>query len=194
MELSRGWAIVAPFLPVASIVATPVSSSSGHQARAKNPSYVTPGQFTTAHPTVLAAAKDYFDIYPTRVQWPIAFTHRVHLKNGVQCTGCHKGVAGGPGATIPNVQLCVTRHQVIATDKPEVNKVAEYQKKGEQIPWQCVYGFHQTTHVKFKHGPHIRAGRSSTILKSAMAKFDCSHQPPGPGTGRTRAAAACCGC
>jgi hypothetical protein len=145
-------------LVLAGVIAALVSCSGGNQAQSKLPSYVTSGQFTTAHPTVLAAAKDYFDVYPTHERQPIAFTHRVHLEHGMQCTDCHKGVAEGPDATIPNVQLCMTCHQVIATDKPEIKKVAAYQKKDEQIPWHRVYWFYQSAHVKFRHGPHIRAG------------------------------------
>jgi hypothetical protein len=145
-------------LVLAGIIAALVSCSSGNQPQVKHPSYVTSGQFTTAHPSVMSAAKDYFDEYPTHVKQPIAFTHKVHLKNGMQCTDCHKGVGEGPDATIPNVQLCMSCHQVIATDKPEIKKVAAYRKKGEQIPWHRVYWFYQSAHVKFRHGPHIRSG------------------------------------
>ncbi len=154
----RGWNRVPLILAVAGVTAAFASCSSGNQPQVKHPSYVTTGQFTTAHSTVLSAAKDYFDVYPTDVQQPIAFTHKVHLKNGMQCTDCHKGVAEGPDATIPNVQLCMTCHQVIATNKPEIKKVAAYQKEGEQIPWHRVYWFYPSAHVKFRHGPHIRAG------------------------------------
>ena len=154
----RRWTRVGSTLVAAGILATFVACSSGNQLQVKHSSYVTSGQFTTAHPSVLSAAKDYFDDYPTHVKQPIAFTHKVHLKNGMQCTDCHKGVAEGPDATIPNVQLCMTCHQVIATNKPEIKKVAAYQKEGEQIPWHRVYWFYPSAHVKFRHGPHIRAG------------------------------------
>ena len=156
---------------VAAIIAALVSCSGEKQPQPKHPAYVTSGQLTTAHPSVLDAAKDYFDQYPTHVAQPIAFTHKVHLKNGMQCTDCHKGVAEGPDATIPNVSLCMTCHQVIATDKPEIKKVAAYQKRGEQIPWKRVYWFYQSDHVKFRHGPHIRAG-----VKCATCHGDMSQQ------------------
>jgi hypothetical protein len=123
----------------------------------RHPSYVTSGEFTTAHPDLLAAAKDFADDYPTNVQQPIAFTHKAHLEHHMKCANCHQGVASGPDATIPNVKLCMICHLVIATDKPEIKKVAAYQKKGEQIPWRRVYWFYQSAHVKFRHGPHIRA-------------------------------------
>ena len=158
MGHSRDWTELGLIFIVAGAIAALVSCSSGHQEQTQHPSYVTWGRVTTAHPDMLDAAKDYFDIYPRHVRQPIAFTHEVHLKNGMQCTDCHKGVGEGPDATIPNVQLCMTCHQVIATDKPEIRKIAAYQKKGELIPWHRVYWFYPSAHVRFMHGPHIRAG------------------------------------
>ncbi len=113
--------------------------------------------FTTAHRTVLAAIREYLGILPTPVQ-PIAFTHKVHLANGLQCVNCHTGVDQGPDARIPSVNFCMNCHRVIATDKPEIKKVAAYFARGEDIPWQRVYGFEPSAHVKFNHAPHIRAG------------------------------------
>ncbi len=166
----RRWTRLGLLLVAAGVIATFVSCSAGNQAQHKNPAYVTSGRFTTAHPTVLAAAKDYFDIYPTHVRQPIAFTHKMHLEHGMQCTDCHKGTSEGPNATIPNVQLCMTCHQVIATNFPEIKKVAAYQKKGEDIPWRRVYWFYQSAHVKFWHAPHIRAGIDCATCHGDMKK------------------------
>jgi hypothetical protein len=48
-------------------------------------------------------------------------------------------------------------HDAIATDRPLIQKVAQYSKSGIDIPWQRVYGFSQEQHVRFNHAPHIRA-------------------------------------
>jgi Class III cytochrome C family/Cytochrome c7 and related cytochrome c len=159
----RGWGVA-----VVGVVLTWAACSGGNQPQARHPSYVTSGKFTTSHPTVLAAAKDYFDVYPSQVRQPIAFTHKVHLKNGMRCTDCHKGAGEGPEASIPNVQFCMTCHQVIATNNPEIKKMAAFQKKGEQIPWRRVYWFYPSDHVKFRHGPHIRAGVSCATCHGDM--------------------------
>lgn len=124
---------------------------------ASKPSAQDTGVYTPAHPTVFDAVKEFFNSRPTPVQ-PIAFTHKVHLANGLQCTNCHVGVDEGPDARIPSVNFCMTCHQVIAKDKPEIKKVAAYRARGEDIPWQRVYGFEPSAHVKFNHAPHIRAG------------------------------------
>lgn len=122
--------------------------------------YLASGQpspvFTPAHRTVGDAVREFFAVRPKPVQ-PIAYTHKVHLANGMQCTDCHVGVDQGPDARIPSVNFCMTCHQVIAVDKPEIKKLAAYRARGEDIPWQRVYGFEPSAHVKFNHAPHIRA-------------------------------------
>ena len=113
--------------------------------------------FTTAHRSVGDAVREFFGTRTKPVQ-PIAYTHKVHLANGMQCTDCHVSVDQGPDARIPSVNFCMTCHQVIATDKPEIKKLAAYRARGEDIPWQRVYGFEPSAPVKFNHAPHIRAG------------------------------------
>jgi uncharacterized Zn-binding protein involved in type VI secretion len=121
------------------------------------PSDQTSPIFTPEHRSVAGAVREFFGGRSKPVQ-PIAYTHKVHLANGLQCTDCHVGVDQGPDARIPSVNFCMTCHQVIATDKTEIKKLAEYKARGEDIPWQRVYGFEPSAHVKFNHAPHIRAG------------------------------------
>jgi hypothetical protein len=112
--------------------------------------------FTPAHPTVLDAMREFFNVRRDPVQ-PIAYTHKVHLANSMQCVDCHVQVEKGPVASIPGVEVCMTCHQAIATEKPEIKKLAAYQARGEDIPWQRVYDYPPSAHVKFNHAPHIRA-------------------------------------
>jgi cytochrome c7-like protein/class III cytochrome C family protein len=121
-----------------------------------------PSVFTPGHRTILDAMKDFFDWRPQPVQ-PIAFPHKVHLANGMQCVDCHAGVSQGPDGGLPSVKLCMMCHQAIATDKPEIKKVAAYFNRGEEIPWQRVYGFSPYSHVKFNHAPHIRASVDCSV-------------------------------
>ena len=78
-------------------------------------------------------------------------------KAKLECDFCHAAVAKGPAASIPGVKDCMVCHQAIATDKPEIQKVAAYEQRGEEIPWQRVYGWNEEAHVRFNHAPHIRA-------------------------------------
>ena len=109
--------------------------------------------FTPAHRTVLDAVREFFNRRSVPVQ-PIAYTHKVHLANGMQCTDCHTAVETGPAASIPGVQLCMTCHETMATEKQEIKKLAAYMARGEDVPWQRVYDYPPSAHAKFNHASH----------------------------------------
>jgi Cytochrome c7 and related cytochrome c len=115
--------------------------------------------FTPAHRTFFGAVKEFLLWQSTPVQ-PIAFNHKIHIQHGLQCTSCHAGASQGPDAGIPSVSFCMACHQVIATDKPEIKNLSAYAAKGQEPPWQRVFWFYPSVHVKFWHAPHIRAGVS----------------------------------
>ena len=103
------------------------------------------------------AARHFFGIRP-EPQQPIAYTHKPHIAIAeLQCDFCHTGVAQSSRAGIPGVKTCMICHESIATDRPEILKLAEYFKRGEDIPWERVYGWTEEEHVRFNHAPHIRA-------------------------------------
>jgi Cytochrome c7 and related cytochrome c len=115
--------------------------------------------FTPAHRSFFGAVREFLLWQPAPVQ-PIAFNHKVHIQHGLQCTSCHAGAAQGPDAGIPSVTFCMACHQVIAGDNPEIKKLAVYAAKGQEPPWQRVFWFYPSEHVKFWHAPHTRAGVS----------------------------------
>lgn len=141
-----------------------LAQTSGTESTTEEPSV-----FTPAHRTVLDAFRDFFDMRRQPVQ-PIAYTHKVHLANGMQCLNCHTGVDTGPDATIPSVKLCMMCHQVIAADRPEIKKLTAYFQRGEDIPWQRVYDYSPEFHVKFNHAPHIRAGVECKVCHGDMTQ------------------------
>jgi hypothetical protein len=161
-------AAVVGAIAVASVIverSLPAQNTAGSSQAAEPESTV----FTPAHVTAMDAVREFFGYRAKPVQ-PIAYTHKVHLANGLVCTNCHVGVDQGPDARIPSVNFCMTCHQVIATDKPEIKKLAAYQARGEDIPWQRVYGFQPSAHVKFNHAPHIRAGVDCATCHGDMTK------------------------
>jgi formamidopyrimidine-DNA glycosylase len=112
--------------------------------------------FTPSHRTVGDSVRDFLQWRRGPVQ-PIAFAHKVHLANGLECDNCHTGVAVGPQAVTPGVKFCMSCHMVIAADRPEIKKIAAFQARGEEIPWERVYDYSPSAHVRFNHAPHIRA-------------------------------------
>jgi len=90
-------------------------------------------------------------------QQPVAFPHDKHLKIGLACTDCHTGADTHAAARIPSVSQCMLCHAKVARQKPEVKKVIAYADKKIEIPWQRIYKFDSTAHVKFDHSAHFRA-------------------------------------
>ncbi len=114
--------------------------------------------FTPAHRTTVDAFKEFFGVR-TRAEQPIPFPHRVHVAKGLGCTDyCHESATKGPVAGLPSVTTCMICHDAIAKSRPTILKVADYQKRGVDIPWQRVYDYPSTAHVRFNHAPHLRAG------------------------------------
>ncbi len=111
------------------------------------------------------------------VDQPIAYTHKKHIAIGMQCLDCHSMADIGPAATIPSVAKCMLCHAKIATDKPEIKKMAtEYAAKGREIPWVRVYGFEPHAFVKFNHAPHIRAKVDCATCHGDMTQVDTAQK------------------
>lgn len=131
---------------------------------------MTSGKFTTAHASAFLAVKDFLDFHPEHPVQPIAFSHAVHLAHGFRCAFCHAGVDQGPDARIPGVTTCMMCHRMIATNRPEIKRVAAYAARGEEIPWVRVYAYSDSAHVKFNHAPHIRAHIECSVCHGDMTK------------------------
>ncbi len=92
-----------------------------------------------------------------RAEQPILFPHSTHInKVHLKCIDCHISADTRDAATIPGVRKCMLCHAKVATDKPEIKKLAAIAASGREIPWQRVYGFEKAAAVKFRHGPHAR--------------------------------------
>ena len=126
--------------------------------------------FTPAHVSTSAAVRDFFGIRASAVQ-PIEFPHNTHIEKAMlTCTDrCHESVTKGPRAGLPSVRTCMICHDSIATDKARIVTITnEYYKKGVDLPWQRVYGFNASAHVRFDHSPHIRAGVECSTCHGAV--------------------------
>lgn len=90
-------------------------------------------------------------------QQPIAFNHEVMVQAGISCLFCHTGATKSPVAGIPSVERCMGCHKVIATNSPEIQKVAGYWKRQEPIPWARVNQLPRF--VYFSHRVHVVSGK-----------------------------------
>jgi hypothetical protein len=101
---------------------------------------------------------------------PIDYSHKVHIRAGLQCLDCHSGADVSARAALPSVAKCMLCHAKIATNKPEIKKVAEYATARREIPWERVYGFDRSASVKFRHSPHFRAKIACARCHGDMAQ------------------------
>ena len=154
------------------------ADTSVHADSADASQYLSSGVFTTAHPSAASAVTDFLDRHPEHPVQPIAYTHKVHLANGLQCEMCHVGVDQGPDARIPGVAFCMTCHQAIdGSDNPEIEEDRfAYAQRVARFPWVRVYNYSPSAHVKFNHAPHIRAG--SAMCHPATAGYRPRKPPP----------------
>ncbi len=88
---------------------------------------------------------------------PIAYSHKLHAGDlGIQCQYCHTYARRGPIAGVPTVKRCMGCHELVATDRPEVEKLAGYLEREEPIEWLKVYELRD--HTRFAHDRHVKAG------------------------------------
>jgi hypothetical protein len=90
---------------------------------------------------------------------PINYSHQIHVgKLNLQCAFCHETADKSPFAGVPSVQKCMSCHQAVRTDRPEIQKLTKYWNDKEPVPWNRVNRIRIRNHVYFTHKRHIAAG------------------------------------
>lgn len=84
---------------------------------------------------------------------PIPYSHKLHLANGPACKDCHTNPDPGVEMVIPAAEKCMVCHATIKKDSPAIQKLAEYAKNHEKIPWKRVYTL--PDFVFFSHKTHL---------------------------------------
>src|SRR5436309_10482558 len=75
---------------------------------------------------------------PPAPEQPLPYSHKQHLAKGMACKDCHPMPEPGDHATLPTTAKCMTCHAEVKKDSPAIQKLADYQKKGEEVPWKRV--------------------------------------------------------
>jgi hypothetical protein len=107
---------------------------------------------------------------------PIAFPHRTHLLIGAQCMYCHPAAAWGPDAGLPTTSKCWGCHQQVEKQSAELDKLAGYVERGEQIPWVPVAM--QPDFVHFNHRTHVDSGIQCTVCHGTMSEMTVAEPQP----------------
>lgn len=86
---------------------------------------------------------------------PIPYSHKKHVAMGLDCAGCHTAPGKGEAATFPAESTCMKCHVAVKKDSPAIQKLVEYVKKKEPVPWVRVYKL--PNYVWFSHKAHAKA-------------------------------------
>ncbi len=87
---------------------------------------------------------------------PIAYSHKKHLAFGLECKKCHINPDPGKLMTFPAISTCMECHVTIAKDKPPIQKLTEFAKSKQAVPWVRVYKV--LPGVAWNHRVHLDAG------------------------------------
>ncbi len=87
---------------------------------------------------------------------PIPYSHKKHLSLGLDCKDCHTNPEPGKLMTLPETSKCMLCHVTVAKDKPPIQKLAEYAKSKQTIPWVRVYTM--LPGVAWSHRTHLESG------------------------------------
>jgi len=99
---------------------------------------------------------------------PIAFNHKIHAENNLECTDCHPGAEKKWIAGMPTLEDCMVCHQAIATEHEEVRKMAQLSSlKMKKVDWVRVYDL--PDFVYFSHKRHAKAGADCETCHGPVA-------------------------
>ena len=84
---------------------------------------------------------------------PIAYSHRAHLEQGLECLECHVSAETDARATFPPTSTCMSCHAKTTTRSAEIVKLAGYDGRNEGVPWARVYRL--PVFVYFSHAQHM---------------------------------------
>ena len=101
---------------------------------------------------------------------PIPYSHKTHLAVGLECKDCHTNPEPGGLMTFPATSKCMQCHVTISKNKPSIQKIAEYSKSQQPIPWVRVYTVLQG--IAWSHRTHLQAGMKCETCHGAVAQMD----------------------
>ena len=104
---------------------------------------------------------------------PIPYSHKRHVALGLECSGCHTMPGKGEAATFPAESMCMRCHTAVKKDSAAIQKLAEFAKKKEPVPWVRVYKL--PNYVWFSHKIHAKAAvcgkcHGDVAAREAMVK------------------------
>jgi hypothetical protein len=133
-------------------------------AAATPPTTAAPGtQASTGAPTIANPA-------PAPGQ-PVSFSHKKHIAEAkMACNDCHEPSHNGSTLAMPQPAKCMLCHAAIATDKPDIKRIADAAHNNQVLQWVRVYRL--PSFVTFSHKTHTSAGAQCEDCHGPVAQRD----------------------
>jgi hypothetical protein len=185
MTRRRKWAVVVPsFLAVGALVAG-LAAYSGAQANAPGADRPHSERLNTKDtvwkgvaldaphgPWGYSGASSGQGYSPAQ---PVAFPHPLHVqKLGMNCVYCHFAANKSMDPGMPAVSTCMGCHTVVATQKPEIKRLAAYWNKKQPVPWVRIHKVPEYVH--FPHMRHVNAGVTCQTCHGQVQKMNQVYQ------------------
>jgi hypothetical protein len=101
---------------------------------------------------------------------PIPYSHKKHLAFGLKCDFCHTNPAPGINMTIPQTARCMGCHDSVATESAAIQKLAQYDRSKQPIPWVRIYAV--PAWVYWNHRRHLQEGIKCEACHGPVAEMD----------------------
>jgi hypothetical protein len=101
---------------------------------------------------------------------PVPFSHKLHMAFDMKCRECHPNPEPGDRMTLPAADRCMECHRTIAKDKPAIQKLAEFSKSRQTIPWVRIYVV--SGWVFWNHRSHLESGMSCEACHGELRKME----------------------
>jgi len=108
------------------------------------------------------------------VKQPIAFNHKIHAENDLECLDCHPYYEEHASSGKPTLETCITCHEEPLGESKAEKKLIEYIKSGEEIGWERLYQVPED--VYFSHRMHVVIGNIE--CNSCHGDIGESSRPP----------------
>jgi Cytochrome c7 and related cytochrome c/Class III cytochrome C family len=145
-------------------------------ARAQDkPSAATPPTTPASGTTQSSGTPTIVNPPPAPAQ-PVAFSHKKHAGDTkLACNFCHEPSRSGDTLVMPQAAKCMQCHAAVATDKPDIKRIAEAAQNNQPLQWVRIYRV--PSFVSFSHKTHTTAGAQCEDCHGPVAERETlSHE------------------
>lgn len=91
-----------------------------------------------------------------RVKQPVAFNHKIHADNDLECLDCHFYFQEHASSGKPSIETCSSCHEEPLGESKNEEIIVEYVNSGREVEWQRLYQVPED--VFFSHRRHVVLG------------------------------------